>query len=218
MWCDKWQYNYRYNTCTLAGLFTTLPAGSLRTAFTFPHAGISEVQQSSNYQYTPKLKALAGCAPLNPSRLPASLTQIVTPLNWRAWQLALQSHPDRDFASYIVAGIRDGFKVGFNYHKTSKLRSKPRNIGSAYAHPDVVSKYLSDECEYGRILGPFSSPPIPIHTSSFGVIPKRHQHNKWRLIVDLSSPEYHSVNDGIDTNLCSFSYISMTTLHRQFWT
>lgn len=33
--------------------------------------------------------------------------------------------------------------------------------------------------------------------SLFGVIPKRNQLNKWGLIVDLSSPEGHTVNDAI---------------------
>ena len=33
--------------------------------------------------------------------------------------------------------------------------------------------------------------------------------NKWRLILDLSSPEGHSVNDAISPDLCSLSYISV---------
>ena len=36
-----------------------------------------------------------------------------------------------------------------------------------------------------------------------------HQPNKWRLIVDLSYPKGHSVNDGILKSLCSLSYISV---------
>lgn len=48
-----------------------------------------------------------------------------------------------------------------------------------------------------------------ILVSSFGVIPKRHQPNKWGLIVDLSSPEGQSINDGIDSDTCSLSYISI---------
>ena len=47
----------------------------------------------------------------------------------------------------------------------------------------------------------------PIHTSSFGVIPKRHQYNKWRLIIDLSSPRGRSVNDGIDRSMSLLAYI-----------
>ena len=45
-----------------------------------------------------------------------------------------------------------------------------------------------------------------IHISS---IPKRNQPGKWRLIVDLSNPEGHSVNNGIDAGVCSLSYVTM---------
>ena len=52
--------------------------------------------------------------------------------------------------------------------------------------------YLADECKYGCVLCPFSSPPILLQMSTcrFGV----HQR---RLIVDLSSPTGQSVNDAI---------------------
>ena len=48
-----------------------------------------------------------------------------------------------------------------------------------------------------------------IQCSPFGVIPKRNKPNKWRLILDLSSPEGHSVNDGIDKDMASLSYVSV---------
>ena len=38
-----------------------------------------------------------------------------------------------------------------------------------------------------------------IHTSAIGAIPKKNKPEKWRLIVDLSSPTDHSVNDGISS-------------------
>ena len=43
------------------------------------------------------------------------------------------------------------------------------------------------------------------------MIPKKHQPGKWRLIVDLSHPSGHSVNDGIPKPLCSLSYITVDT-------
>ena len=50
------------------------------------------------------------------------------------------------------------------------------------------------------------------HLSSFGVIPKRGQPGKWRLIVDLSSPRGFSVNDGIDKNEFSLQYIKVNEI------
>ena len=62
----------------------------------------------------------------------------------------------------------------------------------------------------GRIAGPFPIPPLPnLHTSRFGVIPKKHQPGKWRLILDLSSPVGASVNDGIPKDVFSVQYMSV---------
>eukprot|EP00731_Ephydatia_muelleri_P006555 Em0003g803a len=47
-----------------------------------------------------------------------------------------------------------------------------------------------------------------VHVSRFGVIPKGSS-GKWRLILDLSSPEGASVNDGIDSGLCSLEYATV---------
>jgi hypothetical protein len=58
--------------------------------------------------------------------------------------------------------------------------------------------------------GAFPHPTVPsLVVSRFRVIPKRGQPNKWRLIVDLSSPEGRSVNDGINPEGCSLTYISV---------
>ena len=60
------------------------------------------------------------------------------------------------------------------------------------------------------MAGPYNSTLAPyVHVSQFGVIPKNHQPNKWRLIVDLSHPVGHSINDGIPKTLCSLSYITV---------
>ena len=48
-----------------------------------------------------------------------------------------------------------------------------------------------------------------LHVSRFGVIPKKNQPGKWRLITDLSSPDGASVNNGIDPAFCSLVYASI---------
>ena len=48
-----------------------------------------------------------------------------------------------------------------------------------------------------------------LHISPFGVIPKGHQMGKWQIIVDLSSLHRESVDDGIDKELCTLSYVSV---------
>ena len=90
-------------------------------------------------------------------------------------------------------------------HGTTK-----RNLQSALYHLEVVDQYLATEVREKRIAGPFPSGTIPAtHISRFGVIPKAHQSNKWRLIVDLSHPQGKSVNNGISKELCSMTYITI---------
>ena len=54
---------------------------------------------------------------------------------------------------------------------------------------------------------------LNIHISLFGVIPKKGRPN--RLIQDLSSPENHSVNDGIPKTWCSLHYLSVLDVVEQ---
>ena len=116
-----------------------------------------------------------------------------------------------EFTKYIQQGIRHGFSVGFHEAHISVCPSR-RNSPSAYEHPQVADRYLQTECEMGRALGSFVALPADaLHISCFGVIPKKSQPGKWRLIVDLSAPEGHSVNDGIPGELCSLRYPSLDT-------
>ena len=48
-----------------------------------------------------------------------------------------------------------------------------------------------------------------VHINRFGVIPKKHQPGKWRVITDLSYPKGSSVNDAINRKLCSLRYITV---------
>ena len=125
-----------------------------------------------------------------------------------AWELRL--HPNRQKVNFVLEGLRHGFHLGFSPSK--KLKSAKKNKPSAAQHPSVVDQYLALEVSLGRVAGAFSAPPPPypnLHVSSFGVIPKRGQPGKWRLIVDLSSPGGASVNDGIDPDEFTLHYITV---------
>lgn len=75
----------------------------------------------------------------------------------------------------------------------------------------VVAEYLGAELKANqRVKLPKSEvEAMEIHCTPIGVIPKKNKPGKWRLIVDLSSPEGGSVNDGIDKEMCSLSYTSV---------
>jgi len=128
-----------------------------------------------------------------------------------SWELRL--HPNR--VGFVLDGIRHGFRLGFCH--TQRLKPAKKNKPSADQHPSVIDEYLAHEVSRGRVAGPFDFPPLPnLQVSSFGVIPKRGQAGKWRLIVDLSSPTGSSVNDGIDPEEFTLHYITVDQLVSQF--
>ena len=140
---------------------------------------------------------------------PLSPVHRVSPLQLAAFQQELAHHPDRAKVQYVLDGIAHGFSSGFDPSRVA-LRSSLRNMRSASDHPDVIDEYLATEIAKCRVAGPFATPPFPnLHCSPFGVIPKKGQPGKWRLILDLSSPPQHSVNDGIPKDPFSLQYISV---------
>ena len=137
----------------------------------------------------------------------------VTPLQAEQFAWELRLHPNRQKVNFVLEGLRHGFHLGFS--PSQKLKSAKKNKPSAAQHPSVVDQYLANEVSLGRVAGPFSAPPYPnLHVSSFGVIPKRGQPGKWRLIVDLSSPGGASVNDGIDPDEFTLHYITVDQVIR----
>ena len=111
--------------------------------------------------------------------------------------MELHHHPNESAVVYAISGTWDGFRIGFDPSLVS-LNSASSNMRSSSEHPSVIDSYLQNEVSFGRVAGLFPALPFPsLHISRFGVIPKNNQPGKWRLILDLSSPEGHSVNDGI---------------------
>ena len=128
------------------------------------------------------------------------------PLQWEVWQEAMASHPDREFMEYIITGLSEGFRIGYDY-QGHKCKGCEDNMKSAKEHPQVVDDYIMKECLAGGLLGPLDPQMLTeVQVSRFGVIPKS-EPGSWRLILDLSSPEGRSVNDGINSGSCSLSYI-----------
>ena len=138
---------------------------------------------------------------------------VVSPLKPEVFAAKLSQHPDQHRVAFVLDGLRNGFRLGFQQSK--QLKSAKSNKASANQHSEVIDRYLANEVSLGRVAGPFSSPPFPhLHVSSFGVIPKKGQPGKWRLIVDLSSPGGLSVNDGIDPDEFTMQYITVDQIIR----
>ena len=168
---------------------------------------------SHGYMCLSQLQALDSCRPSQQLSLPNELYVITTPLRVSAWEEALGKHPDRQFVEYVVSGLKNGFRIGFD-HITSKLTSSRNNMLSAKENPHVVDEYLLHEISMDRMWKMTEPPSVPFHchVSPIGVIPKKNRPGKWRLIVYLSSPEGASVNDGISREMCSLSYVSIDSI------
>lgn len=73
--------------------------------------------------------------------------------------------------SILLAGFSEGFKLDFSGNIKNCTY---KNLKSALELPDVVDSKLAKEMHLGRIVGPFSSPPLdPLMTSPIGVVPKK---------------------------------------------
>ena len=160
-----------------------------------------------HYIYTDHLLALDSC--VAPTYHPLENIEICSPLHIPQWSSLLYSHPDKEFASYILQGISAGFRIGFNCSHT--ILSASSNLPSS--NTSVIQDYLEREVTLSRMWKFPSNYCIPnTQLSPLGVIPKKNKPGKWHLIMDLSSPHGTSVNDGISPELSSINYTSVDHL------
>ena len=126
----------------------------------------------------------------------------VSPIKIDNVTLQLCCHRDRQKVD--LNGFRYGFRLGFHPEITT-LKSAKANCPSAVQHPSVITEYLAKEVSLGRVFGPTSVPAVDsLQINRFGVIPKKD--GGWRLILDLSFPFGHSVNDGINKEEFTLTY------------
>ena len=101
----------------------------------------TKVYPFTRYPGLEDLKALDQCRKVPLRRVPPALQGMATPLRWEVWQEAMSSHPDRELVEYIIAGLREGFRIGYDYqgHKCKRCAD---NKKSAKEHPQVVDDYM----------------------------------------------------------------------------
>ena len=105
----------------------------------------------------------------------------------------LQDYHDKE----IVEWIRFGWPTG-------RLPTLPNpqlnysNHKGAVEHPEALKKYIKKEKEKGAVMGPYNNIPFnsKVGISPFSTRAKKHSQDR-RIILDLSFPPGHSVNDGI---------------------
>lgn len=97
----------------------------------------------------------------------------------------------------IVHFLAYGWPLG--YLADTKPTSVDKNHPSALAYPQHVDDFLATELQHKAILGPLDDIPFTPWTriSPLMTRPKKDS-GKRRVIVDLSYPDGHAVNSGID--------------------
>ena len=131
------------------------------------------------------------------------------PIQPQNWLLPILSHPDSRFAAYIYEGLTTGFRIGFD-RKAPPLIPASRNHPSSSLNRPAVRAYIQEEVAAGRLVGPLGNQERRhIHSSPIGLVPKSSQPGRWRLIVDLSFPPEHSINNGVSPELSSIKYASV---------
>ena len=163
-------------------------ASCRRSAPPQPHASWPASSASYSWAHT-----IPCPPPLRPCTYSPSTRRLET--SPRPWVLAL------------LSGLSDSFRIGLQQHP--QCRSRHSNSPSARAHPEVVRDFLHNQVRSSYMVGPLD-PTLcgNIVTSSIAVIPKKNP-GKWRVIVDLSSPQGASTNDSLKRRLTHVAYSSV---------
>ena len=137
----------------------------------------------------------------------------MTSVNVDQLESELQNHPDKTFVNYLCNGLRQGFDLLLSDTPVNIDTFECKNAKTAIENADVVDGLIADELAKGFIKGPFLTAPFENYrVSPIGIAIHKYSLKK-RLIFDLSSPHNKdnitSVNDLIDKDLCSLSYVQV---------
>ena len=120
---------------------------------------------------------------------------VFSALNIAKWRELLPHYPDNVICDFLEFG----WPIG--YMSDTLPIFHLRTHRGALTFPDQVNAYLSKEVQLGRIAGPFDKAPFMqgFVLSPLNTVEKRDSEER-RVIVDLSWPSGHSVNDGIPSD------------------
>lgn len=121
-----------------------------------PYVGQSRPQQAVSlpcanivkgaYRYTGDLLMLATAIASHFSQL---WPRYQTPIHLEKLMPFLASHPDPSFSAYILDGLSNRFRIGFD-HSKSRLSTRGSNHPSALANESVVEEHIAAEVMAGR--------------------------------------------------------------------
>ena len=100
------------------------------------------------------------CRPLKARVVPDEVGVVSSPLVANEWEAVLAGHPDREFADFVVQGLREGFRIGFDYRRHLGEKTR-KNMRSVSEHPDPIDRYVRDELRKGQLIRLSGAPPPP---------------------------------------------------------
>ena len=118
-------------------------------------------------------------------------------LKFSVWYTKLHDYSDKVICDYL----QFGFPIDFD--NSIQLKSDiGRNHKGAREFPEFINSYFDRECSQLRIAGPFHNNPlsVPLVISPLNSVPKSESEER-RVIVDLSWPHGHAVNNGISKDM-----------------
>jgi hypothetical protein len=121
-----------------------------------------------------------------------------------AWASFFSTYPDPALISDILSAIKHGVDIGFQADQFTLLAT---NSASTKLAAVPISANLAAECSARRVLGPFSTPPVPhFRSSPLGCVPK--SDGGFRSTHNLSYPHGspRSVNSGIPDQRAHLEY------------
>lgn len=129
---------------------------------------------------------------------------VVSPLKADVWAAFLADYPDSRLVTSLIQIINYGANVGYD---GPDIICPSRNLGSARNHSEFVDSAVQQLLDNQQVHGPFSKPPLPsFRCSPIGVVSRKRNPNKLRLINHLSWPRGTSVNDGIPDSEAAIHY------------
>ena len=108
-----------------------------------------------------------------------------SPLIVTQWIQMLQDHPDKSYVQFIIKGIQQGFRIGFN--RCCSCYPAITNLPSQVPH--VICEHLSKEVSLNRMhCYPLGSEPRGTQISPIGAIPKEKRINQVNGDLSLIYP------------------------------
>ena len=156
-----------------------------------------------NPHLDPKLQLSGMCSPLQTIFLVRALekpiylgARVPVPTHW---DLSLLETLLADYEDKLVVDfLRYGWPMSWNILPLTSSSAKVNRKG-ALDFPDAINQYLATEHANNTLLGPFFTNPFPDRSASspLNSVPK-HDSDEHQVILDMSFPPGHSVNDRID--------------------